>query len=142
MARPEKWTTPLPPPPPRPPREDQRSPNDGQHNNDAPSSVIVQPSLLHPRVAVVLGVSEGWHPPLFACRLLSTGPAVWWGFPMAVRLLVHLYLLVAAGVGDGRLLSDGGWFRADGNLFDRQLRLMETVLALIWVRYRRIEPRS
>lgn len=138
MARPEKWTTP-PPPPSQvpPPREGRHDLNDNKNggSSDGTAVAVQQSSLLHPRVAVVLGVSEGWHPPLFACRLLSTGPAVWWGFPIALRLLVHFHLLVTAGMSGGQPSSDGMmWFRADDKAFDRRLRLMETMLAIIWVR--------
>lgn len=120
-----------------PPRGDrQHEPNNDDDDDDSGAKVAVQQSsLLHPRVAVVLGVSEGWHPPLFACRLLSTVPAAWWGFPIALRLLVHLHLLAAAaGVADGSSSAGVVWLRAGEESVDRRLRLMETILAIIWVR--------
>ena len=70
--------------------------------HDDPNAVAANTSLLQPRLAVWLGVSRRWHPFLFICRLLSIGPAVWWGFPSVVRLLalVHLkYIMHFAGVG-------------------------------------------
>ncbi|KAG8420361.1 hypothetical protein J3459_011138 [Metarhizium acridum] len=50
----------------------------------------VHPSLLQPRVAVVLNVPPPWHPWLFALRLCSILPALWWGLPCALQLLLRL----------------------------------------------------
>ncbi|KAL4721931.1 hypothetical protein ACLX1H_011123 [Fusarium chlamydosporum] len=50
----------------------------------------VHPSLLQPRVAVVLNVPTPWHPWLFALRLFSILPALWWGLPSAVQLLLRV----------------------------------------------------
>ncbi|QPC70150.1 hypothetical protein HYE68_000902 [Fusarium pseudograminearum] len=50
----------------------------------------VHPSLLQPRVAVVLNVPTPWHPWLFALRLFSILPALWWGLPSAVQLLLRI----------------------------------------------------
>ncbi|OAF61052.1 hypothetical protein VC83_02340 [Pseudogymnoascus destructans] len=36
-------------------------------------------SVLHPSIAVLLGVNTHWHIPLLVCRGLSTLPAAWWG---------------------------------------------------------------
>ncbi|KAL7938294.1 N-glycosylation domain-containing protein [Trichoderma chlorosporum] len=47
------------------------------------------PSMLQPRVAVVLNVPQPWHPWLFALRLCSVLPALWWGLPSLLRLLLH-----------------------------------------------------
>ncbi|UKZ84792.1 uncharacterized protein TrAFT101_000682 [Trichoderma asperellum] len=47
------------------------------------------PSMLQPRVAVVLNVPKPWHPWLFALRLASILPALWWGLPSLLRLLIH-----------------------------------------------------
>ncbi|KAL6698466.1 N-glycosylation domain-containing protein [Trichoderma pleuroticola] len=47
------------------------------------------PSMLQPRVAVVLNVPQPWHPWLFALRLCSILPALWWGLPSLLRLLLH-----------------------------------------------------
>ena len=84
---------------------------------------VAAPSLLQPRMAVVLGVPEKWHALLFACRLLSIVPAVWWGLPSALRFLVQVYHLVLADV--PRELK---WS------FDNRLRLTENFLAILWVR--------
>ncbi len=81
---------------------------------------VAAPTLLQPRVAVVLGVPDRWHPPLFACRLPSVVPAVWWSLPIAIRLVLQLHALVVAR--DGDRLS-----------FESRLRLTETGLAMIWV---------
>lgn len=45
--------------------------------------------MLQPRVAVVLNVPKPWHPWLFALRLASILPALWWGLPSLLRLLIH-----------------------------------------------------
>ncbi|KAL7822772.1 N-glycosylation domain-containing protein [Trichoderma gracile] len=47
------------------------------------------PSMLQPRVAVVLNVPQPWHPWLFALRLCSILPALWWGLPSLLRLLLY-----------------------------------------------------
>ncbi|KAK5998924.1 hypothetical protein PT974_01308 [Cladobotryum mycophilum] len=47
------------------------------------------PSILQPRVAVVLNVPKQWHPWLFFLRLCSILPASWWGLPSLLRLLLH-----------------------------------------------------
>ncbi|KAH6607322.1 n-glycosylation eos1, partial [Trichoderma cornu-damae] len=47
------------------------------------------PSMMQPRVAVVLNVPPPWHPWLFALRLCSVLPALWWGLPSLLRLLLH-----------------------------------------------------
>lgn len=56
----------------------------------ASSATAVHPSILQPRVAVVLNVPQPWHPWLFALRLLSCLPAAWWGLPSALHLLLRL----------------------------------------------------
>ncbi|EEU47570.1 uncharacterized protein NECHADRAFT_92123 [Fusarium vanettenii 77-13-4] len=50
----------------------------------------VHPSLLQPRVAVVLNVPPPWHPWLFTLRLVSILPALWWGLPSALQLLIRI----------------------------------------------------
>ncbi|KAL7818685.1 N-glycosylation domain-containing protein [Trichoderma aethiopicum] len=47
------------------------------------------PSMMQPRVAVVLNVPQPWHPWLFALRLCSILPALWWGLPSLLRLLLY-----------------------------------------------------
>ncbi|KAG6010505.1 hypothetical protein E4U43_008560 [Claviceps pusilla] len=79
------------------------------HHND--SSSPVRPSILQPRVAVVLNVDPQWHPYLFAFRLLSIVPAVWWGLPCALQLILSILpgqeriVFVRGGAWDGRLHS-------------------------------------
>ena len=107
-----------------------------QEDDDALASTlsncsVAAPTLLQPRMAVVLGVSEKWHPLLFACRLLSVVPAVWWGLPSALRFLVQVYHLVLADV--PRELK---WS------FDNRLRLTENFLAILWVRCLRASARG
>ena len=79
------------------------------------------PTLLQPRVAVVLGVPDGWHPLLFACRLLSICPALWFSLLIALRFLVQLPAELAAP-------GDVG-----ARAFENRLRLTETSLAMVWV---------
>ncbi|KAG5983005.1 hypothetical protein E4U54_006293 [Claviceps lovelessii] len=79
------------------------------HHND--SSSPVRPSILQPRVAVVLNVDPQWHPYLFAFRLLSIVPAVWWGLPCALQLILSILpgqeriVVVRGGAWDGRVHS-------------------------------------
>ncbi|KAH7236272.1 N-glycosylation protein-domain-containing protein [Fusarium tricinctum] len=70
-----------PPPPPPPPTTTTAPPE-----LDGP----VHPSLLQPRVAVVLNVPTPWHPWLFVLRLISILPALWWGLPSALQLLMRV----------------------------------------------------
>ena len=51
-------------------------------------------SLLHPRVAVVLNVPRPWHPWLFAFRLSSILPAIWWGTPSVLQVLLRILEIV------------------------------------------------
>lgn len=102
-------------------------------DSDPTECPLAAPTLLQPRVAAVLGVSKVWQKALFACRLLSIAPAVWWGLPNAVRVLALLRLLLdgsaAVGGGEGETNANA----AEKLLFDRRLRLAETSLATIWV---------
>lgn len=98
------------------------------------NAVTAQSSLLQPRVAVVLGVSAAWHPPLFACRLLSIAPALFWGVPMGLRLLAMLHLMFfgrANFKGSSTGASPGAAPGLDMT-FEARLRLTETMLATIW----------
>jgi hypothetical protein len=72
-------------------------------------------------VAVALNVSKPWHFPLFACRLLSIGPAVAWGWPSTLLLLDGLISSVVEG---------------------RRWAFAETAsaLACIWVRFCLLSP--
>ncbi|KIH87569.1 hypothetical protein SPBR_04992 [Sporothrix brasiliensis 5110] len=116
---------------------------------------VARPSLLQPRVAVVLGLPSLWHLPLFACRSLSVCPAIWWSLGIFIRLLAQLHALAVArgvfGEVDPSSGSAGGGFGSSvpgvdaiaaglGNLPDRgaglslesRLKLTETALAMIW----------
>ncbi|KAK1768756.1 N-glycosylation protein-domain-containing protein [Phialemonium atrogriseum] len=142
-------------PPPWPPRRQEDHPHKPDNINGNPTTRTTPPTASIPNGADVtarsslLGVPERWHPLLFVCRLLSTVPAVWWGFPIALRLLLQLYLLVSAVVGygpAGRLGvavgggdggggdggGGGGGLRSAESSFESRLRLMETLLAIIW----------
>ncbi|KAK1480982.1 hypothetical protein CCUS01_16042 [Colletotrichum cuscutae] len=82
---------------------------------------LVSSSLLEPRIAVVLNVPKPWRPWLFACRLLSIGPAIFWALQPALTLLVQIIPVAvpggkkavdaaaaaASGVGVGGVVSGG-----------------------------------
>ncbi|KAG5947686.1 hypothetical protein E4U60_002772 [Claviceps pazoutovae] len=97
------------------------------------SSPPVHPSMLQPRVAVVLNVNPQWHPYLFAFRLLSILPALWWGLPSALQLVLSILyghervMLVREGVGGGT--SDDGLHSSDDAV---PFALTEGALATIW----------
>ncbi|KAL6858168.1 hypothetical protein ACO1O0_005624 [Amphichorda felina] len=85
------------------------------------TEVAQRASLLQPRVAVALNVPRPWHPWLFALRLSSILPAVWWGTPSALRLLLRvLEILVERNHGG---VVDAG---------DPFVPLTESALAAIW----------
>ncbi|KAF4119836.1 N-glycosylation protein, partial [Geosmithia morbida] len=81
-------------------------------------------SLLQPRVAVVLNVPRPWHPWLFALRLCSILPAVWWGTPSALQLLLRLLELMLRSHA-----VPGNYAGANDEQF---VPLTETTLAAIW----------
>lgn len=85
----------------------------------------VHPSILQPRVAVVLNVPPVWHPWLFALRLLSCLPAVWWGLPSALHLLLRFLPGPEHNAFSALYQADGG---------SEPYALTETALATIWVR--------
>ncbi|KAG5924188.1 hypothetical protein E4U61_001327 [Claviceps capensis] len=93
----------------------------------------VHPSMLQPRVAVVLNVNPQWHPYLFAFRLLSILPALWWGLPSALQLVLSILyghervMFVREGVGGGT--SDDGLHSSDDTV---PFALTEGALATIW----------
>ncbi|KAG6035851.1 hypothetical protein E4U40_001750 [Claviceps sp. LM458 group G5] len=92
----------------------------------------VHPSMLQPRVAVVLNVNPQWHPYLFAFRLLSILPALWWGLPSALQLV----LSILPGPERIVLVRDGGGGAWDGRLHSNNdtvpFALTEGALATIW----------
>lgn len=56
------------------------------------SPVIVSPSILEPRIAVVLKIPKPWRPWLFFARLLSICPAIFWGLRPALQLFTRALL--------------------------------------------------
>ena len=114
-----------------------------------PTDSTVHSSLLQPRVAVALGLSAKWHPLLFICRLLSILPALWWGVPVALRLLVQLIALLgntAAACSYDDRTQGIPWLRDYGRIaaadlrdvpqtidFETRLRLTEMALGIVWV---------
>ncbi|KAJ3466886.1 hypothetical protein MRS44_004450 [Fusarium solani] len=66
------------------------TPSTAAATTNSSSEPPVHPSLLQPRVAVVLNVPPPWHPWLFTLRLVSILPALWWGLPSALQLLLRL----------------------------------------------------
>ncbi len=103
----------------------------------------VRSTLLQPRVAVALGVSQKWYPALFLCRLVSIAPGVLFGLPNALRLLATLHLMYLDRVLDGGALSKLGRGPASSAspsssydvAFEARLRLTEALLATIWVSF-------
>ncbi|KAJ4386638.1 hypothetical protein N0V93_009536 [Gnomoniopsis smithogilvyi] len=88
-----------------------------------PEPVVAAPTFLQPRVAAVLGVSKPWHPVLFLLRLFSIVPAIYFGFPVAIRGLLMLYRAF------GLNYDESG---RDGGAGEDKLLLTETILALMW----------
>lgn len=85
----------------------------------------INASILQPRVAVVLNVPASWHPWLFALRLASILPAIWWGTPSILRLALRLLEL---------LLDDSGerYRQPAGGPLGPSFPPTETALATIW----------
>ncbi|KAH8661877.1 N-glycosylation protein-domain-containing protein [Xylariales sp. PMI_506] len=111
---------------------------------------VVTISALQPRVAVVLGVPKIWHPFLFACRLFSIVPALWWGLRCSLRFLITDFLNSGA-YGDGAfrlgLHPDGTGIEATEvvvktamatmaaqmvDTTEKRWRLTEMALSIIW----------
>ncbi|WDK23541.1 hypothetical protein CGRA01v4_14833 [Colletotrichum graminicola] len=80
-------------PPLPPPNTDGRPPS---YLSLAPD-LALSSSLLEPRIAVVLNVPKRWRPWLFACRLLSIFPAIFWALQPAVTLLVQIIPVAVPG---------------------------------------------
>ncbi|OBR05786.1 LOW QUALITY PROTEIN: hypothetical protein CH63R_09906 [Colletotrichum higginsianum IMI 349063] len=86
--------TPIPPngyPPP--PDADDNPPSYPSY----PPDLALSSSLLEPRIAVVLNVPKPWRPWLFACRLLSIFPAIFWALQPALTLLVQIIPVAVPG---------------------------------------------
>ncbi|GJC85614.1 hypothetical protein ColLi_08452 [Colletotrichum liriopes] len=97
----------LRPPPPPPPQRHFEPPNGyppPPNTDDNPPSypsytpdLALSSSLLEPRIAVVLNVPKPWRPWLFACRLLSIFPAIFWALQPALTLLVQIIPVAVPG---------------------------------------------
>lgn len=103
----------------------------------SPSLVPVS-TIIHPRVAVVLGIPRRWHFVLFVCRLLSFAPACYWGLPRAAGMLLRLGALWVSEIqGIGMATSGGEVDRLVLRLVldrrERRALFTEVTLALIWV---------
>ncbi|KAI9163508.1 hypothetical protein HJFPF1_05125 [Paramyrothecium foliicola] len=121
----------LPSPPKRPVPPGSSPPRSTTTSSSSPDPPV-HPSILQPRVAVVLNVPSRWHPWLFALRLCSILPAVWWGLPSALQLLLRLLprqpdlvLAVAA-------CAPGLACELDQDAAAARYALTETALATIW----------
>ncbi|EWY89227.1 hypothetical protein FOQG_01157 [Fusarium oxysporum f. sp. raphani 54005] len=123
---------PLPPQPLAPMTStSSKSPSPPHTTKTAPPEIDgpVHPSLLQPRVAVVLNVPKPWHPWLFALRLFSILPALWWGLPSALQLLLRvlpgpeIVVVVPSTTGGSVAMSVEA---------DPRYALTETGLATIW----------
>lgn len=93
--------------------------------NTASDDAPIHPTLLQPRVAVVLNVPPPWHPWLFTLRLVSVLPAAWWGLPSLLQLLIRLLPNQ-----DFVLVSKSG---LEDDATKELYSLTETGLATIWV---------
>ncbi|KAG0650573.1 hypothetical protein D0Z07_3204 [Hyphodiscus hymeniophilus] len=95
-----------------------------------PADPDTKASVLHPRVAVLLGVEKHWHFPLLFCRALSTAPAVWWGLRCALTFMGEL--LMEEGL---EAALDGVLVGAVGAPWsvERRFRVTEVFLAVLWV---------
>ncbi|KAI0130094.1 N-glycosylation protein-domain-containing protein [Xylariales sp. AK1849] len=113
-----------------------RPPTTGRRRRRKYKSDVVPASLLQPRIAVVLGVPKFWHPYLFACRLLSIAPALWWGLRCALRFLIT-DVLSSSGYGYGsvcRVAPEQQETTSSqlSGIRETRLRLTETALSIIW----------
>ena len=106
----------------------------GSGNSKEDDGKIVRPSLLQPRVAVVLGLPRIWHLPLFLSRLLSVCPAIWWSLGILIRLVTQLHALAVTR--DEAKEADAAGLaihdRGTGLALESRLKLTETALAMIW----------
>ena len=100
----------------------------GHHHADR-HRTAVHPSILQPRVAVVLNVPPLWHPWLFALRLLSCAPAAWWGLPS----LLHLLLRFLPGPEYNGFAAPSASSLREADMSSPPYALTETALATIWV---------
>ncbi|CAN8100579.1 unnamed protein product [Discula destructiva] len=106
-----------------------------KHHNAGPEPVVAAPTFLQPRVAAVLGVSRPWHPVLFLLRLFSIGPAIYLGFPVAIRglLMLHgIFSRLGKPGGPEPALGLGPDLAVERGAGEDKLLLTETMLALMW----------
>ncbi len=99
-------------------------------DRDSDSDSGTPSSLFQPRVAVLLDVPKNWHPVLFASRALACAPAVWWGAPSALLLVLRVALQLGLLKGD----DVGGQVVSLDKLLDARLGFTESALAVLWVR--------
>merc|ERR1712000_146313 len=100
------------------------SPRPAAHDGGAAFEPAPKPtSVLHPRVAVMLNVPTQWHAWLFALRLGSILPAIRWGTPSALHLLLRL-LQIVVGEEGYELLREGARCRSTP--------WTESVLGCVW----------
>ncbi|KAF9871891.1 hypothetical protein CkaCkLH20_10523 [Colletotrichum karsti] len=92
------------PPGPRRPSSSYSHHHHAQNGSSSPDDLpppynpdLVASSLLEPRIAVVLNVPKPWRPWLFACRLLSIFPAIFWALQPALTLLVQIIPVAVPG---------------------------------------------
>ena len=93
-----------------------------------PANPDTKTSVLHPRVAVLLGVEKHWHFPLLFCRALSTAPAAWWGLRCALTFMGEL--LMEESLNEG--LSGVNGTAAPWSV-EKRFRVTEVFLAVLWV---------
>ncbi|KAH8884301.1 hypothetical protein GQ53DRAFT_662159 [Thozetella sp. PMI_491] len=100
---------------------------DDRTSSDA--EAVTRSSLFQPRVAVLLGVPKNWHPVLFTSRALACAPAVWWGAPSALVLVLRMALQLGLLKGDvsGQVIPPGL-----ERFLDARLGFVESALAIIW----------
>ena len=128
-----KGRFPLPPQPPAPATSNPTTTTSAIAPSSSPNAAApVHPSFHQPRIAIVLDVTTPWHPWLFALRLVSVFPALWWGLPSALQLLLHLLpgpelvVIVPSAAGGTQGLTVEA---------DARYALTETGLTTIWVRF-------
>ena len=102
--------------------------------NHHPADPDGAPSVLHPRVAVILGIDRHWHFLLVFCRALSTAPAAWWGLRCALTFMGELLIeescvnrATASGLAVDGTIGGGSWS------VERRFRVTEVFLAVLWV---------
>lgn len=103
--------------------------HNSHHHADRHRTAAIHPSILQPRVAVVLNVPPLWHPWLFALRLLSCAPAAWWGLPS----LLHLLLRFLPAPEYNGFAAPSSMSLREADMSSPPYALTEMALATIWV---------